>query len=143
MQNDPIEHYKFSLTGNAESTGELLMIHPLLFEQRIENEFKMEDRKYPVDFSYNYNKTYVATILIPPGYQIETLPKQISLSMPDKVITFSYFVSQQDNKIQVMRRFTIKKTMFLPDEYKGLKEFYNQMVTKESEPIVLKKITKI
>ena len=141
LQKDPLEHYEFTLAGNVELTGDLLMIHPLLFEQKTENEFKMEERKYPVDFNYNINKTYVATIIIPTGYQVETLPEQISLSMPDKAISFSYMISQKDNKIQVMRKFIIRKTLFLPNEYKDLKEFYNQMVTKESEPIVLKKIT--
>jgi hypothetical protein len=29
--------------------------------------------------------------------------------------------------------------MFLPEEYAALKEFYNQVIKKQSEPIILKK----
>ena len=141
VQKDLIKHYDYSLTGYVEFAGNLLMIHPLLFEQKKENEFKIEDRKFPVDFSYNVTKTYMSTFIVPTDYQIETLPKQISISMPDKVISFSYLISQHDNRIQVLRKFIIQKTTFLPSEYKDLKEFYNQIVLKESEPIVLKKIT--
>ena len=76
--------YDIQLTGLTESTGNLLMVHPLLLEQLTENPFKLDDRKFPVDYSFNINKTYVAQFEIPQGYQIETLPKALSMALPNK-----------------------------------------------------------
>jgi len=45
-----------------------------------------------------------------------------------------------DNKIVISTRFSMNKALFLPDEYKMLQEFYNMIIAKESEQIVLKKI---
>ena len=45
------------------------------------------------------------------------------------------------NVIQVMSKFNINKTMFLPEEYLALKRFYNQIIAKHAEQIVLKKKT--
>jgi hypothetical protein len=50
-----------------------------------------------------------------------------------------YDVSQLGNTIKVTSIFAINKTMFLPEEYAALKEFYNQVIKKQSEPIILKK----
>ena len=38
-----------------------------------------------------------------------------------------------------MNRIKINKTMFLPDEYENLREFFKLVVKKQSEQIVLKK----
>jgi len=128
-----------TIANQAESAGNLLMIHPLLYEQIQQNPFKSEDRKFPVDYSFKYNKTLIFSYQIPSGYQVETLPKSINMSLPDNKAVFMYKVDAVGNKVQVIRKFILNNTMFIPDDYKDLKEFYNQMVNKEAEFIVLKK----
>ncbi len=133
-------NYEVTVSNQVESTGNLLMIHPLLFEQMQENKFKLEDRKFPVDYSYLMSQTFIAQYEIPAGFQIETLPKPAALALPDKNGVFTYNVLVVGNRVQVLRKLLINKVVFLPEEYQGLKEFYNQMVAKEAEMIVLKKI---
>ena len=60
--------------------------------------------------------------------------------MPEKGGKFSYSVKIQGNKILVLSQFKISKNLFLPTEYQALKEFYNIVVAKQSEQVVLKKI---
>jgi hypothetical protein len=139
VQNDLKTTYDVSINSQVEATGNLFMIHPLLYEQMQQNPFKSEDRKFPVDFSYGFNKLIVISYQIPNGYQIETLPKPLTLSMPDNKASFIYRIDIKDNTIQLMRKFVINTTTFLPEEYKQLKEFYNQVVNKEAEIIVMKK----
>lgn len=133
-------NYDVQLTGQTETTGNLLMIHPLLIEQMKENLYKPEERKFPVDYSYCYYMIFTAFFDIPQGYAIETLPKPVILALPNKDASYTFNVAVTNNKIQILRKFAINKSMFLPDEYLNLKEFYNQMVAKEAEVIVLKKI---
>jgi hypothetical protein len=45
-----------------------------------------------------------------------------------------------DNRIILNLRFSIDKSLFLPEEYKNLKEFFDLIVAKEAEQIVLKKL---
>jgi len=140
LEKDINIKYDISLTGQAESTGNLLMVHPLLIEQLQENAFKLDDRKFPVDFGFNSNKTFISQFEIPQGYQVETLPKPVSMALPNKDATYMFNVVATGNKIQVMRKFVINKALVLPDAYPALKEFYNKMVAKEAEVIVLKKL---
>lgn len=129
-----------SVSGKVETTGDLMIIHPMLFEQLEENPFKYEKRNFPVDFSYNYAKTYLFRVEIPEGYKIESLPKPANIALPENAARFSYLVEGNANYIQVMRKYNINQVIFLPADYVSLKEFYNQMVNKEAEVIVLKKI---
>jgi hypothetical protein len=140
MNNDLKFNLDVTLTGKAEQAGDLLMINPMLYEQLEKNPFKYEKRNFPVDYSFGYSNTYILRIDIPQGYKIESLPKPINVGLPENAGKFSYLVDSKENYIQVMRKFTMNKIIFLPDEYSILKEFYNQMVNKEAEVIVLKKI---
>ena len=52
---------------------------------------------------------------------------------------FEYLVSQANNTISMRSRIQIKKTYFLPADYDMLREFFNMVVKKHNEQIVLKK----
>ena len=43
------------------------------------------------------------------------------------------------NKISIVYARSVNKIIFIPEEYKNLKELYNQVVRKHSESIILKK----
>jgi hypothetical protein len=50
-----------------------------------------------------------------------------------------YNVAQNGNVITVTSMFQINKSLFTQLEYPYLREFYNQIVAKQAEQIVLKK----
>jgi hypothetical protein len=129
-----------TISGKSESTGDLLIVHPMLFEQLEENPFKYEKRNFPIDYNYGYANSYMLRLEIPQGYKIESVPKSTTVSLPDNAGKFSYLIDAKDNVVQIVRKYNINKVAFLPEEYTTLKEFYNQIVNKEGEVIVLKKI---
>jgi hypothetical protein len=128
------------ITDHAESIGDKILFNPLLFESIEKNRYTLEDRKYPVDYNYPYSEVYNFDYTIPEGYQVESLPKSISLKLPDSSVSIMYVVQNTDNKIKVLYRRNINKILFLPEEYKNLKELYDQIVRKHSEQVILKKI---
>ena len=105
-----------------------------------ENPFKMNERKYPVDFAYPIRKTYSCTIKLPQGYTLDEKLKPLIVTLPDNAGKFLYEVSELGGNLQIKSNIIISKVLFLPDEYQYLKEFYNQIITKHSEQIVLKKL---
>jgi hypothetical protein len=105
------------------------------------NPFSSPSREYPVDFGAPFSETYRFNLTIPEGYQVEELPKGANIVLGDKNGKFSYAIGQMDNRIIVNMRFSIDKPMFMPAEYTNLKDFFDMVVAKESEQIVLKKIS--
>ena len=76
---------------------------------------------------------------VPEGYIVEYMPEGNTIGLPEKATLFSYSAKVIGGKITVISRIKITKTMFMGDEYEALKEFYNLIIKKHSEQIVLKK----
>ncbi|NOZ47273.1 MAG: DUF3857 domain-containing protein, partial [Chlorobi bacterium] len=139
--NLPIEDmYNITLDNKIENAGNLLYFNPILFERLDKNPFKLENRKYPVDYAYPINKTYILNFTIPEGYQIEELPQNITVLLPENAGSFNYKIIQYNNMLQVSYSFNINKTLFVQDEYHNLKDFYDKVISKESEQIILKQL---
>lgn len=128
------------ITDRTDLIGDKILFKPMLFESIEKNRYTLEERKYPVDYNYPISETYLFEYSIPEGYQVESLPKPTSMKMPDNSITLSYLIQQEGNKIKLIYKRNINKFMFLPEEYKGLKEFYDLMVSKHNELVILKKL---
>jgi len=141
IYNPVKEEYNISIEDNARVTSDFIYFNPLLYEQVEANPFKLQERKYPVDYSYPRHEKYVLTISIPQDYRIEEIPESMSLNLPDNSAVFNYKISVEENKIHLENNFSINKNIFLFSEYQALKEIYDKMVEKHAEQIILKRIS--
>lgn len=135
-----VENYTFKSTNSVEQIGDKLYFSPLLFLAIHENPFKQETREYPVDFAYSTADKYLLNITIPDGYVVESMPKSASIPMSDNLINVKYLISAADNKIQVSYTKDINSPIIPSDYYEELKAMFNEIVKKENEKIILKKI---
>jgi len=128
------------LAEDVESQNDLIYFNPFIVEKFESNPFTLEERKYPVDYTYPMDETFMLELTIPDGYVIESKPAPARINLPEKSAQYLYNVAQNGNKIMVTSRFKINKRQFLFNEYPYLKEFYNLVVAKNAEMIVLKKM---
>ena len=133
------EVYEVKITGESDIAGDMIYFNPFFYERVENNPFKLEDRKYPIDFAYPLDEAFTLSIKIPEGYSVEELPENLSLILPEGAATFNFSISQSEGEITLSNEFRIGKPVFMSDEYQGLKDFYDQIVSKHSEMVVLKK----
>jgi hypothetical protein len=134
------ENLEVEIKNQFNYTDNNLYITPSFFEELKENPFKSDTRKYPVDFGIPIEKTLILNLSVPDGYTAGTLPQPITLRLADNAASFLYQVESDNNIIRLTTKFSINKILFLPEEYDSLKEFYNEVLKKQSEPVILKKI---
>lgn len=128
------------IENQAYNIGDEVFINPLLFFQTKENPFKAEERLYPIDFAYLQQEGFSIELTIPENYSITTVPKAQVVTLPDKSAKFLYQATQLDNKVVVNCVIAFNKEIFLPQEYPLIKQFYDIIVNKQAEPIILKKL---
>ena len=129
--------YEFKLGQEKE---DIMYINPMLGNGYKENPFKSAERFYPVEMPYTIDQTYVFSMIIPEGYVVDELPKQISAKMNEEGDgKFEYLIAESGGNISMRSRIQLKRTFYAPDEYDMLREFFNFIVTKQAEQIVLKK----
>ena len=132
--------YDFEPLSGIETVGGKLFITPMFYLAESENPFKLEERQYPVDFGYPRKDQCAITIEIPEGYQVESMPQSAALKLYDDMANFSYRINQTGRRIQLICERDINKSMISPQYYGELKQFYEMLVKKEGEKIVLSKI---
>ena len=139
IEKSAIETHDITIQEHGITTGQLIYIDPFIIFREDENPFKVEKREFPMDFGVRSEKIYVTNITIPDGYLVDETPQPKVTVLPENKGKFSYHVTQTGNRLTVVSSIQINERIFMQDEYPGLREFYNRIVAKQSEQIVLKK----
>jgi hypothetical protein len=129
------------ISETSNVAGDRIYLKPMLGEGEDENPFKNPTRNFPVDLASPIEEYIVGSYAIPEGYVVEELPKSVKVSLPDDGGKFTFIVSKSEDgsKIGITSKINIKKTVFFTDEYELIKNFFDQIVQKHAEQIVLKK----
>lgn len=135
-----VESYKFVMESQADVIGDKIYFEPLFFLKTKENPFKLKTREYPIDFDYPSEESYRITVNLPKEYKLEAFPESKAMKLPDDMGFFSYTVVSNTTSIQIIVKFQINQSILPSIYYEAIKEFYNQIVLKESEKVVLTKI---
>ena len=135
-----VETYSFKHNNSVEIIGDKMYFSPMLFFAVSENPFKQEKREYPIDFSFPTQDKYLVNITIPDGYIVETLPQSISIPMSDNNGSLKYLVSSNEKQIQLSVTMDINSAIIPPDYYSELKSFFAELIKKQTEKVVLKKV---
>jgi transglutaminase-like putative cysteine protease len=132
----------YSLTvDGTEQPGDVIYLNPMMGQGEKENPFKLADRIYPVDLAVPIDHTYICRFALPDDYVIDDAPKNAVVTLPENGGKFMYMIEKQGNTIQVTSKISVLKPVYSAPEYPYLKEFYNLIVAKHAEQIVLKKVT--
>jgi hypothetical protein len=134
-----VENFDFQDKNSVELIGNKMYISPLLFLTLKNNPFQSENRKFPVDFNFPFRDSFSVTIKIPDGYEVEYIPEQISISMIDNLGSFKFNSSHTSNQIQVVVTYNVNAFHIPTENYGALREFYEIMLKKHAEKIVLRK----
>lgn len=134
------ETYTFSADQSADIVGNSILFKPLFFQTTKSNPFVSETRAFPIDFIYPTKSKYSYTINIPDGFTIESIPTSINIGLPDNMGSYKYVIQKADKSIQIMVQTEILVSFIAQTEYEAVKDFFKQIVDKENEQVVLKKI---
>jgi len=133
------ELYEADVKEHITSAGNVMYINPFLFGRTESNPFTIENRQYPVDYGSPLERIYMLKLTIPDGYDVDELPQSKVLMIPQNGGKYLYNIARNGNAINLTSIFQINKGIFAQTEYPNLREFYNQVVAKQAEQIVLKK----
>lgn len=122
------------------ASGDLIYLNPVFLDIYEENPFESEKRDYPVDIAFPFNETFVLTLTLPEGYGIEEIPENIAIALPEKGGRFQMMYQQLPGKLQVISKVDLNQTFFLPENYGIIKTYFDTIVEKQSEQVVLKKL---
>lgn len=122
-----------------ESASDIFYFNPMLVDKVSENPFKAAQRIYPINFVAGTTTSFVGNYKIPEGYYLDEVPKGEVLNLPEKAGKFAYMVKQNGNTISIQSLVMLYKADFTVEEYEVLREFYDRIVKRHAQPLVIKK----
>ena len=134
------ENFDLKMDGYATVSGDVLYYNPHVLLHETSNPLTAPARKFPIDYGKLVDRTVVCSVRIPNGYRVEEMPKSTVIVLTGNAAKCTFSYTPSADKIIVMTKLQFNKTMFLPNEYIPLKEFYDRIVAKKAEIIVLKRI---
>ncbi len=133
---------KYSIEFSPEIVANKIYLFPYFLQDNFtENPFKLKERSYMVDIGYPITNTYMLSLNLNNLYEVEQLPSNKKIKLAGDAGECTVLYSYSNGKINLRFNFKLNSYRFSPDEYQGLKEFFNQVIdvlTKET--IVLKKL---
>jgi hypothetical protein len=117
----------------------LLSISPFNNLNTVINSFVDLQRLHPIDFGYEQSLIHEISIPIPEGYAIGSLPQNEILKMQDNALTYSLKTQSDENKVTITCIFEINQAFIPAYFYADLKLFFERVVEKEKDFIILLK----
>jgi hypothetical protein len=128
-----------SFGGVAQNNGDLMYLSPVVLPPFKENPFKLAERNYPVEIPYPISYQFVVQMEVPANYEVDEMPENINMELPERGASFVYQFSHNGNTLNINYKMRIDQLEFAPEEYAGLKAFFDKLIEKQEEQIVLKK----
>jgi hypothetical protein len=139
IEEDFMATYTLVSPDHINSGDKTIYLKPVLINNFKESPFKNTTRRLPVEFSYPRSFQYIMNLTIPDGYKVQEMPKPVMMKMPQDMGDFKFNIQCSGQQIQVVSNVSIK-TQFIPVEYyTHLQQFFDMIVEKYAQMIVLQK----
>jgi hypothetical protein len=129
----------FDFTYDLTNSENYIFFSPNIFTSMHTNPFLSEKRSSDIDFGFPGDHIIFGRYKLPAGYNVESLPKDASISTSDKCLRFKRLLLKEDGYISLHYEMHITRTKFSKSEYPDLREFYKRMFDLLNEQIILKK----
>lgn len=139
LDKDGIQTIQFETESYYEEIAGKTYINPLLYSEINENPFKSEKREFPVFYNIPWADVTTINIKLPDSFIIENVPENAEYILPDNLGVFQYNIISNGNAIEIKSSLIINQPVINPAIYPELKEFYNKIISKQREKIVLSK----
>jgi hypothetical protein len=135
---DPLqEDIEFSFA--PQQTDKFYFINPDFFSSDKNNPFLSNSRNTDIDFGCNQKLALTLLISVPRSFEIESVPKNLTVRAPDSSFFFQRFTSVDTSGIFMSQTFEIKRSIFGKEEYAYVQEFFKRVYAMKAEEIILRK----
>lgn len=128
-----------SFTQQQTCTGDHIYVNQLIFPLISESPFKSETRILPIELPYQENHNISIVFTIPDGWEVEEIPKPIAEVTENNGLALKVLSQANEKNITVSCRLTNNRLLYAPEEYVGVKMFFDDMQKHSKDMIVLRK----
>jgi len=134
-----VEKYDVEINASDKTGSGSYSFNPFFASKITTNPFKLAERTYPVDMGVLDDYRTILTVHLPAGYVVDSPPQNIANALPNNGGRFLTDFQSDGNSFTFSHIIQLNKTLFAPEEYPYLKEFFNKIILSEKAEMVFKK----
>jgi hypothetical protein len=127
----------FSVSSYASLDREVAYVNPTLFMALESNPFNSENRQCSIDFPYTFTRIEDTELQLPNGFMVKELPANASSEIPGG--KFNRTFQAEGDHIKCHRQLTINRLTFPVEQYRMLRNFYQDVVSADHLVVTLVK----
>ncbi|MEM7658167.1 MAG: transglutaminase domain-containing protein, partial [Bacteroidota bacterium] len=124
----------------VQNAGDVIFVNPLMTKQVTQNPFPEIRRTTPMDLTFPLREAHMLGLRLPKGFELAQIPEPIRVVLPNQGGSFTYNVISMDSIIHISSTIYLNKTIFLPEEYDAVRNFFEYIVNKHEEDLVLRRV---
>ena len=114
-----------------------MYINPFLGLNLSENPLKKSERTYPIDMIYPKRTTFTSIIKVPKDWVVDYLPE--TSKVENDLFSLDYNTVSADGEINISFSYYFKKSIYPENNYLLMKSYFNDIISKGNDRIVLSK----
>ena len=119
-------------------TGKHVILPSAFFEANAKPLFAEQKRESPLDLRYPYMRQDDVKLTLPPGFTVDTLPKDAQIPYP-KMARYATHYEQKDGVYEQQRLLLLGNTIYHAEEYGQLRDFFQKASAQDQEQVLLKR----
>src|SRR5690554_568524 len=139
LNENVVEKMSLKRPHSFDVIGDKIYLTPAFVFKQNENPFKLDQRTYPLDFTYPSDNTYMLIYNIPEGFEVEYVPESKKVTTGTNSVAAQWSVSYDEKQIRVRWNLSQNKAYVNAGEYMDIKAVYEELVKFMDEKIVLKR----
>jgi transglutaminase-like putative cysteine protease len=125
------------VTGSmGTATAKRVFLPGTFFEANSHPLFALDKRTMPIDLDYPEARRDTVSIKLPAAWEIESLPTDAEFTFPQNALYQAKF-TRDPGEVKSSRLLVVGNSIFKPEDYTQLKDFYQKVNAKDKEPAVL------
>ncbi len=132
-----VQNVKFTQTLN--SSGDYRYFSTNILSGLEKNPFVADNRTSDIFFGANQSYLLLGNFTLPDGYELEALPKNVKMIMPDTSIVMSRISQLSGNILMTKIQLDFREPVYAAAQYGEFQEFYKQLFDLINEQYVIRK----
>src|SRR5262249_12676670 len=134
--DDPLEaRFDISVASYASLAGKRLLAPACLYQAKMNDVFKQQERKFPIYFPYAFTENDHIHMRVPAGVSVESVPQRQNANIGYAVYQTA---SQFDGKQLITQRLLrVNGFFFRPEQYSEVKGFFAKVQAGDEQQVVL------
>lgn len=134
-----VEKYNIEVKEFDNMNNDHFKFNPIVSNRLEINPYKLLERTYPVDRGMPSVTRYTMVMHLPEQYVVESGVQNTSLGLPNSGGTFITDFAADGNSFTFSQVTQVNKSIYSPEEYPYLKEFFNKIILADRAEITFKK----